>query len=85
MRCVVCNQAETVAGSTSIELECDQMRAVIMNVPTQNCPSCGESYADETVTVRLLRQAEKLIQAGAKVEICEYAGAEDGPPAPPDF
>ena len=37
----------------------------------------GEAYADETVTVNLLRQAEKMVKAGVKVDAREYEQAGD--------
>jgi YgiT-type zinc finger domain-containing protein len=73
MRCVVCTRGETVSGTTSVLLERDQLYLTITNVPAQICPNCGETYADETVTVSLLREAEKMAQAGIKVDVREYA------------
>ncbi len=77
MKCVVCNQAETVPGMTSVLLERDQLTLVVKNVPAQICPNCGEAYADETVTASLLREAEQMVKAGAKVDVREYALAGD--------
>lgn len=73
MRCVVCTQGETVPNTTSVLLERGQLHLTITNVPAQVCPNCGETYADETVTVSLLREAEKMAQAGTKVDVREYA------------
>ena len=73
MKCVVCNQAETVLGKTSVLLERDQLTLVVKNVPAQICPNCGEAYADETVTAALLREAEQMARAGTKVDVREYA------------
>ena len=73
MKCVVCNQAETVPGTTSVLLERDHLHLTVTNVPARVCPNCGEAYADETVTTHLLRQAEKMAQDGAKVDVREYA------------
>jgi YgiT-type zinc finger domain-containing protein len=73
MRCVVCNQAETVPGTTSVLLERDQLHLTIHHIPAQICPKCGETYADETVTAALLREAEKISRAGTKVDVREYA------------
>ncbi len=77
MRCMVCNQAETIPGTTSVLLERDQLHLTINHVPARICPNCGEAYADETVTISLLRQAEKIAQAGTKVDVREYALAGD--------
>jgi YgiT-type zinc finger domain-containing protein len=77
MKCVVCNQAETIPGVTSVLLERGQLTLVVKNVPARVCPNCGEAYADEKVTTRLLREAEQMFKMGAKVEIREYALAGD--------
>lgn len=77
MKCVICNEADTVPGTTSILLERDQLTLTVNKVPVQVCPNCGESYADETVTAGILRQAEKMAGAGMKVGVREYALAGD--------
>ena len=77
MKCMVCDQAETAPGLTSVLFERDQLTLVIKNVPAQVCPHCGEAYADETVTASLLREAEQMAQAGAKVDVREYVMTED--------
>ena len=73
MKCFICQQAETVAGTTSVLLERGEMTLTVNNVPARVCPNCGEAYADETVTANLLRQAEKMARAGTKVDVREYA------------
>jgi YgiT-type zinc finger domain-containing protein len=75
MKCVVCNQAETIPGTTSVLLERDQLTFVVKNVPAQICPNCGEAYADETVTATLLRDAEAMARAGTHVNVREYVVA----------
>jgi YgiT-type zinc finger domain-containing protein len=70
--CVVCNQAEIIFATTSVLLERDELSLVIKNVPAQVCPNCGEAYADETVTTVVLREAEKMAMAGAKMDVIEY-------------
>ena len=73
MKCFVCTQAETVPGVTSVLLERGQLHLTVTNVPARVCPNCGEAYADEAVTVNLLRQAETMAREGMKVESREYA------------
>ena len=80
MKCMVCDQAETTPGLTSVLFERDQLTLVIKNVPAQVCPHCGEAYADETVTASLLREAEQMVKAGAKVDVREYAMTEESAP-----
>ena len=77
MRCVICNQAETRPGTTSVILERDQLHLTINNVPARICPACGEAYADEAVAINLLRTAEHSARAGNKIEVRAYAPAGD--------
>lgn len=74
MKCVICLQAETVHGLTSVLLERGEMSLTVTNVPARVCPNCGEAYADEAVTAHLLRQAERMVKEGAKVETRKYEG-----------
>ncbi|MBI5822830.1 MAG: type II toxin-antitoxin system MqsA family antitoxin [Chloroflexi bacterium] len=73
MKCIICDEAETLPGLTSILLEREEHSLTFNNVPAQICPHCGEAYADETVTASLLREAEKMASAGTKLEVLEYA------------
>ncbi|MEK6752928.1 MAG: type II toxin-antitoxin system MqsA family antitoxin [Chloroflexota bacterium] len=73
MRCIICDEAETLPGLTSVLLEREEHSLTFNNVPAQICPHCGEAYADETVTASLLREAEKMARAGTKLEVFEYA------------
>ena len=77
MKCLLCNEAETLPGLTSILLEREEAALTFHNVPAQICPYCGESYADESVTAHLLKKAEALTNAGAKVEMIEYTASAD--------
>lgn len=72
MKCLICNQGETIPGLTSVLLESAEMTLTVNSVPARLCPQCGEAYTDETVTVNLLRQAGQLANAGLKVAVCEY-------------
>lgn len=74
MKCVICHQAETIPGLTSVLLERGQMSLTVTGVPARICPNCGEAYADEMATTNLLRQAERMSKAGTKVETREYEG-----------
>jgi YgiT-type zinc finger domain-containing protein len=76
MKCLLCNQAETISGKTSVLLERSHLSLTINNVPARICPNCGEVYAEEAVAENILRQAEKMAMAGGKVEVREYEGKE---------
>jgi YgiT-type zinc finger domain-containing protein len=60
MKCVVCKQAETRPGVTTVTLGRGDSTFVVRDVPAQVCPNCGEDYVDSKVTAELLRSAENL-------------------------
>lgn len=72
MKCVVCNQAETIPGATSVLLERGELTLVVKNVPAQICPHCGEAYADEVVAAKLLREGEKMARDGTNRAILDF-------------
>ena len=71
MICLICRQAETVDGLTSVNFERGEFRLVVNNVPARVCPSCREAYVDEEVAMQLLREAEEMSKAG-KDDVIEY-------------
>jgi len=75
MKCVVCKQAETRPGVTTVTLERGDSTFVVREVPAQVCPNCGEDYVDSHVTAELLNSAESLSRAGAQVDVRRYAAA----------
>jgi len=77
MKCFICNQEETIPGTTSVLFERGHVSLTINNVPVRVCPTCGEAYAEESVAANLLRQAEAMARTGTKVDVCEYARTED--------
>jgi len=72
MICLICRQAETVDGPTSVTFERDEIRLVFNSVPARVCPSCGEAYVDEDVAVRLLQDAEEMSNVGLLDVILEF-------------
>ena len=72
MKCLICLQAETVRGLTSIPFERGEFRLTINNVPALICPHCGEAYVDEDVTIQLLQNAEKIFDEGVREGVAEY-------------
>jgi YgiT-type zinc finger domain-containing protein len=75
MKCLICKQAETRPGTTTLTLERGDLTFVVKNVPAQICPNCGEAYIDEAVTVELLSTAEQMSRSGALVDVREYVPA----------
>ena len=72
MICLICRQAETVDGLTSVHFERGEIRLIVNNVPARLCPSCGEAYVEEQVAVRLLREAEEMSAAGVMDGVIDY-------------
>jgi len=75
MKCIICKQAETQPGITTVTLERGDLLMVVKGVPARVCPNCGEEYVDEQVAARLLKTAEETAQAGAQVDVREYKAA----------
>ena len=73
IKCLICNQAETVDSFTSIPFERGEFRLVVNNVPAQICPNCGEAYVDENVTIQLLQNAERVFDEGVREGVLEYS------------
>ena len=69
MNCIICRQADTVPGVTTVTLEREGATLVFKEVPAQVCPNCGEAYVDECITNQLLRTAEEMVHAGAEVDV----------------
>lgn len=75
MRCVVCKQADTRQGVTTVTLDRGDSTFVVREVPAQICPNCGEDYVNEKVAAELLRSAEELSRAGTQLDVRRYAAA----------
>ncbi len=75
MKCVICKQAQTKPGTTTLTLERGGATFVVKNVPAQVCPNCGEAYVDEETTAQVLRTAEQMARAGTQVDIRQYVAA----------
>ena len=75
MRCPVCRQGETRAGTATVALERGDVILVFKKVPAEVCEVCGEEYVDERTTARLLATAEEAVRAGVQVDVREYVAA----------
>lgn len=75
MRCVVCKQADTESGVTTVMLQRGEATFVVRAVPAKICPNCGEDYVDSKVAAELLRSSEDLSRAGAQLDVRRYAAA----------
>ena len=75
MKCVICKNASTKPGTTTVTLERGCLTMVVKCVPALVCPNCGEAYISELVTTELLNDAEERARTGAQVEIRQYVPA----------
>ena len=75
MKCVICKQGVPRPGKTTVTLQRDGTRLVVVNVPAEVCENCGEAYVDEATAGELLRRAEEATRAGVVLDIQEYVGA----------
>ena len=72
MICLLCRQAEIVAGLTSMVFVRDEMKLIVNEVPARICPHCGEAYVEEDIAVRLLQDAEEVSRAGVMEQEMVY-------------
>ena len=75
MKCLICKNGETTAGTTTVTLERDGTVLVIRAVPAQVCQNCGEAYVNEAVTDSLVKVAEQAVRSGIQVDVREYVAA----------
>ena len=75
MRCVVCKQADTQSGVTTVMLQRGEATFVVSEVPAQICANCGEDYVDANVAAALLLASEDLSRAAAQLDVRRYAAA----------
>lgn len=72
MICLICRQAETMAGLTSVLLERGEFRLRVVRVPARVCPYCGEAYLEQAVAEQVLSLARQGLEAGIPDTQCEY-------------
>ncbi len=50
-----------------------EIKLKVDRIPGLVCPSCGEAYLEEDVTVRLLAAAEEMVEAGMIEGVQDYS------------
>lgn len=75
MRCLICKQADTQPGRTTVTLERGQVTLVIKDVPARVCPNCGEDYVEEDTASKLIDILDQASKAGVQVDIRQYQAA----------
>ena len=69
MKCLICQQAHTENGFTTVTFIRAGATIITTEVPAQICPNCGEDYVDETVAAQLLESAQTIAQSGATLDV----------------
>ena len=72
MKCVICKHGETHPGNVTVTLQREGSTIIFKGVPAEVCENCGEYYLSETITEKLLKEAEKAVKSGAEVEILRF-------------
>lgn len=75
MRCVLCKQADTRPGVTTVMMQRGESTFVVRDVPAQVCPNCGEDCVHAGVAGELLRSAEELFRSGIQFDVRRYPAA----------
>jgi YgiT-type zinc finger domain-containing protein len=73
MICIICGKAALVQGFSTVTLERLESKIINQRVPSHICPSCGELYIEEEVTLRLLEEADRILEAGLDENEWEYS------------
>ena len=72
MICLICRKAELVENLTTIQLERDEFRLVVNEVPARICPGCREAFVDENVAAQLLSTSRQKAETGMLDAECKY-------------
>lgn len=73
MRCALCRNGVTQAGTGTVTLIRGDAIIIVRGVPADVCTNCGEQYFSSAVTEQLLAQAEQAIARGAEIEVLRFA------------
>lgn len=65
MRCDMCDNGERQTGLRTRVAERDGRTAVVLGVPVEECPSCGEVWFSMETAIRLDEIFEDLLSTGA--------------------
>lgn len=66
MRCEHCNNGERHPARRARLAEKDGRTAVVLDVPVEECPSCGQVWLTMEVAVRLDALFNQLLASGAE-------------------
>ena len=75
MKCPICKQGQTAAGTVTVTLERGGLTLVVKAVPAQVCDNCGEEYVDEKAAAQLLGDAEAAARTGTEINVRHFQAA----------
>lgn len=67
MRCDVCDNGERVPATRSRITERGGRTAVVLGVPVEECPACGQVWLTMDVAKRLDELFDQLLASGAEL------------------
>ncbi|NIM13538.1 MAG: YgiT-type zinc finger protein [Candidatus Aminicenantes bacterium] len=73
MKCAICRNGNTVAGTITVALDKEETTLVFKNVPAQICDNCGEEYLSSETNKKLLQLANDAVRRGVSLELLKYA------------
>ncbi|HUZ44652.1 MAG TPA: type II toxin-antitoxin system MqsA family antitoxin [Acidimicrobiales bacterium] len=74
-RCVICRQADTEQGVTTVTFHRAGHTVVVNEVPALVCPNCGEAYVGEDEAGQVLSIAKEAFEAGVSVLVRDFSAA----------
>lgn len=75
MKCVICKNGETEAGTVTLVFEVGPATCVFQKVPARVCSNCGEAYLDEATTRRVYEMARQTAGTGLRLSVQEFNAA----------
>ena len=75
MRCDRCDNDERQPAFRSRLAERDGCAAVVLGVPVEECPSCGQQWLTMATAVRLDELFDQVLRGGAEVAYVRWAAA----------
>jgi YgiT-type zinc finger domain-containing protein len=73
MKCAICRNGNTIAGTITVVLDNKETTLVFKDVPAQICDNCGEEYLSSETNKRLLRLSKEAVRRGVSLELLRYA------------
>ena len=72
MKCIQCNEGQTVDGVATIAFEKKGVAFLFRHVPVMTCPVCGEEYLSEEIQDRLTDITSRCLQPGLSINVYDF-------------